>query len=166
MPAEDVVQLLATVFERFDTLIEECGVEKIKTIGDAYMVAGGVPQNRPDHADRLARCATGMLNIVRNFSSESGHHLQLRIGLHRGPAVAGVIGTTKFAYDLWGASVNLAARLESCGEPGRIHVSDAFRKGSENTLDFEERGEVSIKGVGLVSTHWLVAESIVSSNSQ
>ena len=157
MPAEDVVQLLATVFERFDALIEECGVEKIKTIGDAYMVAGGVPQNRPDHADRLARCASGMLNIVENFSVESGHHLQLRIGLHRGPAVAGVIGTTKFAYDLWGDSVNLAARLESCGEPGRIHVSDAFRKGSENTLHFEERGEVSIKGVGLVSTHWLVA---------
>ena len=156
MPAEDVVALLAKVFERFDALIEECGVEKIKTIGDAYMVAGGVPDASTDHAERLARCALGMLEILAQFSGESGHALQLRIGLHRGPAVAGVIGTTKFAYDLWGESVNLASRLESSGEPGRIHVSDAFRKGLEESMKFEIRGEVELKGVGLTRTHWLV----------
>jgi class 3 adenylate cyclase len=155
MPAEDVVALLADVFTRFDELIARCGVEKIKTIGDAYMVAGGVPVAVPDHAERLARCALGMMEVVRQFSAESGHSLQLRIGLHRGPAVAGVIGTTKFAYDLWGETVNTASRLESSGEPGRIQVSDAFRSGSTDTLAFEPRGEVVLKGVGPVRTHWL-----------
>lgn len=156
MPAEDVVALLAEVFERFDELISACGVEKIKTIGDAYMVAGGVPQMMPDHAERLARCAFGMLGIIKAFSAESGHLLQLRIGLHRGPVVAGVIGTTKFAYDLWGESVNLASRLESSGEPGRVHVSDEFRAGLDDIMDFETRGEITLKGVGLTRTHWLV----------
>jgi len=156
MPAEEVVALLAKVFERFDRLIAECGVEKIKTIGDAYMVAGGVPKTIEDHAERLLRCAVGMLDIVKEVSVLSGHQLQLRIGLHRGPVVAGVIGTTKFAYDLWGETVNLASRLESSGEPGRIHVSDAFRAGLEDRADFEERGQITLKGVGLVRTHWWV----------
>ena len=97
-----------------------------------------------------------MLEIVKTFSTESGHRLQLRIGLHRGPAVAGVIGTTKFAYDLWGESVNLASRLESSGEPGRIHVSDAFRAGLEDDLVFETRGTIELKGVGQTQTHWLI----------
>lgn len=155
MPAEDVVALLAQIFERFDGLITACGVEKIKTIGDAYMVAGGVPQHSSDHAQRLARCAIGMLDIINVFSKASGHRLQLRIGLHRGPAVAGVIGTTKFAYDLWGESVNLASRLESSGAPGRIHVSDAFRTGLVGVMNFEERGHVELKGVGATRTHWM-----------
>jgi len=158
MPAEDVVALLATVFERFDELIAQCGVEKIKTIGDAYMVAGGVPQPTTDHAERLARCALGMLEIMDQFSIESGHNLQIRIGLHRGPVVAGVIGTTKFAYDLWGETVNLASRLESTGEAGRVHVSADFRDGSEAAMKFEQHGEVAIKGMGTLETHWLVAE--------
>lgn len=156
MPAEDVVAMLASIFERFDALIVDCGVEKIKTIGDAYMVASGVPESVPDHAERIARCAVGMLAIMESFSAESGHQLELRIGLHRGPAVAGVIGTTKFAYDLWGESVNLASRLESSGEPGRIHVSDAFRAGSKSVMGFEERGAITLKGVGLTRTYWLV----------
>lgn len=159
MPAEEVVALLAAVFERFDALIAECGVEKIKTIGDAYMVASGVPQAQSDHAQRLAHCAIGMLAIVAQFSAESGHPLQLRIGLHRGPAVAGVIGSAKFAYDLWGESVNLASRLESSGEPGRIHVSEAFRHGLDEMMDFQERGEITLKGVGPTRTHWMVKPS-------
>ena len=157
MPAEEVVALLAQVFKRFDHLIMECKVEKIKTIGDAYMVAGGVPKSSSDHAERLAQCACGMLAIMKDFSVESGHHLRIRIGLHRGPAVAGVIGTTKFTYDLWGETVNLASRLESSGEPGRIHVSDQFREGLEHILEFEERGEINLKGVGPTRTHWLVS---------
>ena len=156
MPAEDVVALLAKVFDRFDDLISECGVEKIKTIGDAYMVAGGVPKTRPDHGERLARCALGMMDIIEQHSVESGHRLQLRIGLHRGPVVAGVIGKTKFAYDLWGESVNLAARLESSGEPGRVHVSKQFRDAAGADMSFAERGEVSLKGVGLTHTYWLL----------
>ena len=158
MPAEDVVALLATVFERFDSLITECGVEKIKTIGDAYMVAGGVPESTPEHARNLADCAFGMLEILEAFSRESGLQLELRIGLHKGPAVAGVIGTTKFAYDLWGESVNLASRLESSGEPGRIHVSETFKNALANTMTFDERGEITIKGVGLTRTYWLVGQ--------
>lgn len=157
MPAEKVVALLANVFERFDELIEECGVEKIKTIGDAYMVAGGVPQAMQDHPERLARCALGMLKVIEDISSNTGHRLQLRIGLHRGPVVAGVIGSTKFAYDLWGETVNLASRLESSGEPGRIHVSASFRHALDDTMGFEERGEVTLKGVGAVRTHWLMS---------
>ncbi|HCH65265.1 MAG: hypothetical protein CL927_12965 [Deltaproteobacteria bacterium] len=156
MPAEEVVALLAEIFKRFDVLITDCGVEKIKTIGDAYMVAGGVPTSSADHAHRLARCACGMLETIEQFSRESGHDLQLRIGLHRGPVVAGGIGTTKFAYDMWGESVNLAARIEASGEPGRVHVSDAFRLGLEDTMEFEARGERHLKGVGLVHTHWLL----------
>ena len=155
MPAEQVVALLADVFARIDGLIARCGVEKIKTIGDAYMVAGGVPEFVPDHAERLAQCAFGMLEIMEQFNQESGHALQLRIGLHRGSAVAGVIGTTKFAYDLWGENVNLASRLESSGEAGRIQVSEAFRVGSQDTLAFEPRGEVVLKGVGATQTYWL-----------
>ena len=155
MPAEEVVALLAEVFERFDDLIARCGVEKIKTIGDAYMVAGGVPKPATDHGERIARCALGMLEIMETFSAESGHDLQLRVVLHRGPVVAGVIGTTKFAYDLWGGSVNLASRLESSGEPGRVHVSEAFRVSLSGTWTFEERGEVELKGVGRARTHWL-----------
>ncbi len=96
-----------------------------------------------------------MLEIMQTFSAESGHDLRLRVGLHRGPVVAGVIGTTKFAYDLWGDSVNLASRLESSGEPGRVHVSEAFRESLTETLTFEERGEVDLKGVGKTRTHWL-----------
>lgn len=156
MPAEDVVALLSRIFACFDTLIEDCQVEKIKTIGDAYMVASGVPQPSPDHAHRLARCASGMLRAMESFSEESGHALQLRIGLHRGPAVAGVIGTTRFVYDLWGESVNLASRLESSGQPGRVHVSDGFRTSMEAVMDFETRGEVDLKGMGPTRTHWLV----------
>ena len=156
MPAEDVVALLANIFERFDQLITECGVEKIKTIGDAYMVAGGVPQAKPGHAQDLAKCAFGMLEIIDDFNRESSHQLQLRIGLHRGAVVAGVIGTTKFAYDLWGESVNLASRLESSGEPGRIHVSGTFKEGLVDIMKFDERGEITIKGVGRTRTHWLL----------
>ena len=155
MPAEEVVAILAEIFKRFDALITICGVEKIKTIGDAYMVAGGVPQKIPDHADHIARCALGMLDIVAQFSVESGHPLQIRIGLHRGPVVAGVIGTAKFAYDLWGEAVNLASRLESSGEAGCVHVSDDFRAGLEGVFEFKERGEIPLKGVGLTRTHWM-----------
>ena len=158
MPPEEVVALLAEVFARFDALIETCGVEKIKTIGDAYMVAGGVPQPNDGHPHALARCALGMLKVVRSFSLASGYSLRLRIGLHRGPVVAGVIGTTKFAYDLWGESVNMASRLESSGEPGRIQVSEAFMTSMNNAFIFEERGEVELKGVGSVQTYWLLSE--------
>ena len=156
MPAEEVVALLAQIFQRFDELIESYGVEKIKTIGDAYMIAGGVPNYQPEHADKLGDCALGMLKIMQEFNAESEHSLQIRIGLHRRPAVAGVIGTTKFAYDLWGESVNLASRLESSGEPGRIHVSEVYQQGS-TTHKFEERGQVMLKGVGQTKTYWLLA---------
>lgn len=158
MQPEEVVAMLAEIFQRFDQLITDCGVEKIKTIGDAYMVASGVPEYCPDHAERLVRCAVGMLQIMKAYSEESGRPLQLRIGLNRGPAVAGVIGTTKFNYDLWGDAVNLASRLESSGEPGRIQVSQTFKTRASSSMQFEKRGEIELKGVGLTPTYWLIPD--------
>ena len=97
-----------------------------------------------------------MSAVVRDYNAQSGHELRIRIGLHRGPAVAGVIGSSKFTYDLWGETVNLASRLESSGEADRIHVSDRFRQELEEHFEFEERGEVILKGVGSTRTHWLL----------
>ena len=156
MSAEDVVALLAKIFERFDYVIKACGVEKIKTIGDAYMIAGGLPQPTPDHAERLAQCALKMVDELTLFNQEANHQLQIRIGIHCGTAVAGVIGSTKFAYDLWGESVNLASRLESSGEPGRIQVSEQFRDRLKASFSFEERGEIELKGVGKTRTYWML----------
>jgi len=155
MSADELVNLLNSLFSMFDTLVEKHGLEKIKTIGDAYMVVGGAPDVIPDHAVRMATLALDILDAVQDFNIATGRCLQIRIGVHRGPAVAGVIGLNKFTYDLWGDTVNIASRMESCGLPDNVQASESFARNLMDTFTFEERGHVDIKGKGSLHT-WLL----------
>jgi class 3 adenylate cyclase len=127
-PAAEVVNRLNSLFQAFDDMVERRGLEKIKTIGDAYMVAGGLPQARADHAEAVAALALEMLAFVEALARDTGRAVAMRVGMHSGRLVAGVIGKHKFSYDVWGDTVNTAARLETAGEPGRIHISEATRR--------------------------------------
>jgi adenylate cyclase len=152
---EGLVRLLDDVNKAFDELIEECGLEKIKTIGDAYMVAGGVPTAREDHAQAVAELALAMQVAIGGFHDDEGRPLRLRIGIASGPVVAGVIGYRKFSYDLWGDTVNTAARMESHGIPGAIHVAPETFEHLKDRYPFTPRGLVEIKGKGLMQTYLL-----------
>lgn len=154
--AGDTVALLNTLVSRFDDLAERHGVEKIKTIGDAYMAASGVPEPTPDFAARLARMALDMRHVVDTLRAETGYQLDMRMGLATGPVMAGVIGRQKFSYDIWGDAVNLAARLENTSVPGRIHVCPVTRGHLSAAFELEPRGAIEIKGVGLQETWFLV----------
>jgi len=161
--AEELVAGLDRIFSAFDTLAEKHGLEKIKTIGDAYMVVSGAPEPCEDHAQAMAMMALEMMEAMKEFRSIStGEEIQIRIGIHSGEVVAGVIGKKKFAYDLWGDAVNTASRMESHGEAGKIHISDDFRiavetcrGASPHTIEFIERGEIDIKGKGMMNTYFL-----------
>jgi len=155
LPADATVALLGEVFSRFDALAARQGLEKIKTIGDGYMVAGGVPDARDDHAVAVAEVALAMLDAVANMGLAATEPLQLRIGLHTGPLIAGVLGTHKFVYDVWGDTVNTAKRMESYGQPGRIHISAATREALGNAFRCEPRGLLDIKGKGPMDTYFL-----------
>ena len=155
MPPHDLVVMLNTLFSAFDDLVEQHGVEKIKTIGDAYMVAAGLPQHRTDHAQAIAAFAVDMRRTMSAFNATAGHSLQLRIGIHSGSVIAGVIGKKKFSYDLWGDTVNTAARMESHGIPGEIQVSQATYELLKDTLKFEERGQITVKGKGSMRVYLL-----------
>ncbi len=158
IPPDDLVRLLNDIFSLFDTLAEKHGLEKIKTIGDAYMAAAGLPERRPDHARACARMALDMVSVVREFQAPGAEGLQLRIGLNSGPVTAGVIGSRKFIYDLWGDAVNTASRMESHGRPGEIHVTERLRDALADSFVFEDRGETEVKGKGLMRTYVLVRE--------
>lgn len=149
----DLVWTLNTLVSSWDQLCEKHGLEKIKTIGDCYMAASGVPQRRMDHAQAALEFCIDVLDSLEEFNTETNSHLQLRIGLNTGPVVAGVIGHTKFAYDLWGDAVNVASRMESNGVPGRIQVSQESYDLLKNEYVFEERGKISIKGKGYMITY-------------
>ncbi len=154
-PAE-LVELLNRVFSGFDELAGRHGLEKIKTIGDAYMVAGGLIEPNPHHLAAMAAMALAMHENVRQMNGASGG-LSLRIGLHAGSAIAGVIGIRKFIYDIWGDTVNTASRLESHGAPGRIHVSDVVFQRLQGRFTFEARGTIELKGCGPMQTYFLNA---------
>ena len=156
--ATELVELLNGVFSRFDRLVEHHGLEKIKTIGDAYMVVAGLPEPRPDHAQAIAAMALDMQQAVQDFNIATNHQLNIRVGIHTGNVVAGVIGLKKFAYDIWGDTVNTASRMESHGVPGKIHVTDAVYDCLKAHYDFEQRGKIQVKGKGEMSTYWLIAE--------
>lgn len=151
------VELLNNIVSRFDDLAAVHQVEKIKTIGDAYMVAAGVPVPVEDHALRLARMGFDMLETIAQLRDETGEQLSIRIGLASGPVMAGVIGTRKFSYDVWGDAVNLASRLESLSLPGRILVCPRCHERLGTHFAFEYRGTIEIKGVGQQETWFLVA---------
>jgi adenylate cyclase len=157
LSAEDTVALLGDLFSRFDALSSRHGLEKIKTLGDGYLVAGGVPEQRPDHAAAVCRMALDMLDAAVAASRETGEDLQLRIGIDTGELVAGVIGTHKFVYDVWGDTVNTAKRMETYGAVGRIHISAATRAALGPQFRCEPRGEIEIKSKGLMQTFFLSA---------
>ena len=150
-PAE-VVDLLNDLFSRFDRLAGRHGLEKIKTIGDSYLVVGGLPDPRPDHAIAVADMALEMLGALADLNRERGTNLELRMGMNTGPVVAGVIGRRKFSYDLWGGAVNLAARMESSGIANRIHLPAETCALLRGQFNFTERGTISCKGWGDIRT--------------
>jgi class 3 adenylate cyclase len=156
-PAE-VVGTLDRLFSHFDTLAERYGLEKIKTIGDAYMVAAGVPTPRADHATALASLALDMVEATRSTGAVGDLRLELRIGINSGPVVAGVIGRKRFLYDLWGDAVNIASRMESQGTPGEIQVTEATYELIRDDFDLRPRGTVNVKGKGDMETWYLVGQ--------
>jgi class 3 adenylate cyclase len=156
LSAEELVERLNTIFKAFDHLADDHGVEKIKTIGDAYMVAGGLPTWRPDHAERIADFGIDMLEAIRTFNQSVPEPFDIRVGINTGPVVAGVIGSKKFAYDLWGDAVNTSSRMESYGVPGRIQVSESTHLALQGKgYDLELRGTLEIKGKGEMKTYFL-----------
>lgn len=148
MSPQELVSLLNQIFSKFDELTEKNGLEKIKTSGDAYMVAGGLPVPKADRAEAIANMALDMQAAIADFKTDTGEQFQIRIGIHMGPVVAGVIGTKKFIYDLWGDTVNVASRMESQGLPGYIQVTAAIYEELKDRYVLEERGAIEIKGKG------------------
>lgn len=158
MSATNLVSILDEIFSAFDDLAEKYQLEKIKTIGDAYMVVGGIPNPQPDHALRIARFALDVKESILDYQKKYNVELQVRIGINTGDVVAGVIGKKKFIYDLWGASVNAASRMESHGIPGEIQVSESTYLRLRENFTFSERGYLEVKGMGKVKSYILKEE--------
>lgn len=156
---EKLVNLLNEIFTEYDTIADRRGVEKIKSIGDAYMAAAGAPVPAEDHAERVAHMALDMLAALARFNDRSGNNLQVRIGINSGAVVAGVIGKRKFIYDLWGDTVNIASRMESHGLPGTVHISDATRARLGPPFLFEERAPNDVKDMGALRTWFLTGRT-------
>ncbi len=152
---ETIVDVLNNIFTRFDTIADYRGLEKIKTIGDCYMAAAGLPLPVADHAVRAAHMALDMMQAVNRFNEQSHHKLKVRIGIDTGAVVAGVIGKRKFLYDLWGDVVNTASRMESQGVAGKIQVTDSTRAQLGEEFTLEERGAIDVKGKGAMKTWFL-----------
>ena len=160
MPADDIVRLLDEVFSAFDEIVAAEGLEKIKTIGDAYMVAGGLPEPRPDHLHAVARAALAMQRDAALIAQRADRRwVSMRMGIDTGPVVAGVIGRRKFIYDIWGDTVNTASRMESHGVPGRIQVTARVAQALEDSYVLEPRGSIDVKGKAPMETFLLVGEA-------
>jgi guanylate cyclase len=159
MPPQELVELLDRIFSAFDRVADTEGVEKIKTIGDAYMVAGGLPAPHPDHLRAVARTGLAMRDALAKIGEATGNGwLALRVGIDSGPAVAGVIGRRKFIYDLWGDTVNTASRMESHGVPGAIQVTERVAAGLGEGFILRSRGVIDVKGKGPMTTYFLEGE--------
>jgi len=153
--AAEVVRRLNEIFLRFDTLVEKHQLEKIKTIGDAYLVVGGLPGSSPNHAHAVARLALEMRDAIAELNNFNPEPLEFRTGIHTGPIVAGVIGRKRFTYDVWGNAVNIASRMESRGVPAKIQVSESTHELLKDTFRLEYRGKMPIKGAGEMTTYFL-----------
>ncbi len=157
--AADLVGLLNRIFLVFDDLCEKHGIEKIKTIGDAYLAVGGLPSPRADHAEAIANMALDIQQEINQFRTYEGHPISVRVGINTGSVIAGVIGKKKFTYDLWGDTVNIANRMESHGIPGRIQVTESTYQRLKDRYEFERRGIVDVKGKGEMPTYWLLRKN-------
>lgn len=158
MEPGEAVDWLNEVFSLFDRIVEKHDLEKIRTIGDNYMVASGAPRSRPDHVQAIARLALEMSREVTTLAPRNGHNMQIRMGLNSGPLVGGVIGKTKFHYDLWGDTVNTASRMESHSKPGRIQINKSTFQLLKDDFECEPRGRIQIKGKGEMETWFVVSE--------
>jgi class 3 adenylate cyclase len=165
LPAADLVILLDRVFRRMDELVVKHGLEKVKTIGDAYMVVGGVPMATADHVERVADMALDMTSALMELQNDLLRPISCRIGINCGPIVAGVIGTKRTIYDVWGDTVNVASRMESLGVPGRIQVTPAIYERLRDRYRFEERGVIEVKGKGTLPTYFLLGRHRASAAS-
>ncbi len=156
--AHELVEMLNEVFGRLDGLVERYGLEKVKTIGDAYIVVGGVPVESVDHAARMASLALDMGDVIDEMQSQRPRPrpISFRMGMSCGPIVAGVIGAKRTIYDVWGDTVNVCSRMESMGQPGRIHVSADVYAQLSDSFSFEPRGEIEVKGKGVMATYYLL----------
>ena len=152
---QSLVEVLNEIFSHFDNIADHRGLEKIKTIGDAYMAAAGLPIPIKNHAERAAHMALDMLEVMDRFNERSQYQLKIRVGMNTGAAVAGVIGKRKFVYDIWGDAVNTASRMESHGVAGRIQMTDSTREALGDEFIFEKRGAINIKGKGEMNTWFL-----------
>ncbi len=156
----DLISLLNQIFSAFDRLSEKHGLEKIKTVGDAYMVVGGLPTRRADHAEAIAEMALDIQSAIAQFRDETGKDFNIRIGINTGPVVAGVIGIKKFSYDLWGDTVNIASRMESHGVAGQIQVTAATYERLQEQYLFYNRGAIQVKGKGEMNTYFLIGRKV------
>jgi class 3 adenylate cyclase len=157
---KELLKFLNEIFTGFDCLTELHSLEKIKTIGDAYMVVGGIPELRSDHAQAIADMALDMQQEVAKFNARHKTTLNIRIGINTGPVVAGVIGTKKFIYDLWGDAVNTASRMESQGIAGCIQVTQSTYEYLQDNYQFEARGVIQVKGKGEMTTYFLTGKKV------